>query len=73
MLGQGRLLRYKQTIDIQPMLLHCWASVVDGEPTVKQHWLDVLPRGDNSDLCRARAADNTGLHQATLKSTYTQL
>ena len=31
----------QQTRDIDPMLEQCWASVVDGSPTFKQHWVDV--------------------------------
>ena len=31
----------QQTRYIDPMLVHCWASVVDGGPTLDQHWLDV--------------------------------
>ena len=25
---------------VQPMLVQCWATVVDGGPTLNQHWLD---------------------------------
>ena len=32
----------QQTQDIDPMLVQCWASVVDGGPTLDQHWVDVL-------------------------------
>ena len=28
----------QQTGEIQPMLLHCWASVVDDGATMQQHW-----------------------------------
>ena len=31
----------QQTRDIEPLLVHCWASVVDGEPTMNQQWLNV--------------------------------
>ena len=31
----------QQTRDIDPMLCQCWASVVDGGPTLAQHWVDV--------------------------------
>ena len=31
-----------RTRDIDPMLDQCWASVVDGGPTLVQHWVDVL-------------------------------
>ena len=31
----------QQTRDVQPMLFECWANVVDGGPTFKQHWLNV--------------------------------
>ena len=27
------------TFEIIPMLIYCWASVVDGGPTLNQHWL----------------------------------
>ena len=30
----------QQTRDIRPLLLQCWANVVDGGPTLNQHWLD---------------------------------
>ena len=31
-----------RTRDIYPMLDQCWASVVDGGPTLVQHWVDVI-------------------------------
>ena len=30
----------QQTREINPMLVQCWASIVDGGPTLYQHWLD---------------------------------
>ena len=30
---------YQQTGDVDLMLVHCWLNVVDGGPTVKQHWV----------------------------------
>ena len=30
----------QQTRGIHPMLLQCWASVEDGGPTLKQHWVN---------------------------------
>ena len=27
------------TLGIHSMLFHCWTSVEDAEPTVKQHWV----------------------------------
>ena len=30
------------TQDIRPMLVWCWASVVDADPTWNQHWVNVL-------------------------------
>ena len=35
------VLTSQQTRDIHPMLHQCWASVVDGEPTLVQHWVRV--------------------------------
>ena len=32
----------QQTRHIDPMLEQCWADVVDGGPTLVQHWVDVL-------------------------------
>ena len=32
----------QQTHRIDPMLVQCWASVVDGGPTLKQHWVNFL-------------------------------
>ena len=32
----------QQTWYIAPMLVYCWASVVDGGPTLNQHWVDVF-------------------------------
>ena len=29
------------TRDANPMLMHCWVSVADAEPTVIQHWVSV--------------------------------
>ena len=31
----------QQTRDIDPMLVQCWASVVDDGPTLNQHWVNV--------------------------------
>ena len=31
----------QQTRDIEPLLIQCWASVVDGGPTLNQQWLNV--------------------------------
>ena len=31
----------QQTRDVLPMLVYCWASVVDDGPTLNQHWLNV--------------------------------
>ena len=31
----------QQIRDYHPMLVHCWAAVVDGGPTVDQHWVNV--------------------------------
>ena len=31
----------RQTRDIEPLLDQCWASVVDGGPTLNQQWLNV--------------------------------
>ena len=30
----------QQTRDIEPLLVQCWASVVDGGPTLNQQWLN---------------------------------
>ena len=30
-----------QTRDVDPMLGYCWSSVVDGEPIIAQHWVNV--------------------------------
>ena len=30
----------QQTRGIHPMLFQCWASVEDGGPTLKQHWVN---------------------------------
>ena len=30
----------QQTRGFHPMLFQCWASVVDGGPTLKQHWVN---------------------------------
>ena len=37
----------RQTRDIDPKLVYCWATVADGGPTFSQHWVDVscLPGG----------------------------
>ena len=32
----------KQSRDIEPMSVYCWAGVVDAGPTFNQHWVDVL-------------------------------
>ena len=29
----------EQTREVDPMLAHCWADVVDGGPTENQHWV----------------------------------
>ena len=34
--------RPQQTQDVESMLVYRWSTVVDGEPTVKQHWFNVL-------------------------------
>ena len=34
------LLSYHLARDIHPMLFQCWASVEDGGPTLKQHWVN---------------------------------
>ena len=31
-----------KTLDIIPMLVECWASVVDGGPAFTQHWINVF-------------------------------
>ena len=31
----------QQTRDAKPVLFECWATVADGGPTLKQHWLNV--------------------------------
>ena len=31
----------QQTREVVPMLVLCWASLVDGRPTLKQHWFNV--------------------------------
>ena len=31
----------QQTRDIEPLLVHCWASVVNGGPTLNQQWPNV--------------------------------
>ena len=36
------ILPSQQTRDVGPMLVHCCAAVVDREPTVNQHWANVL-------------------------------
>ena len=28
----------QQAPDVDPMLFYCWSSIVDGGPTIKQHW-----------------------------------
>ena len=40
----------QQTRGIHQMLFQCWASVEDGGPTLKQHWMNVscLPGMDVS-------------------------
>ena len=32
---------FHQTRDVEPVLVWCWASVVDGGPIINQHWLNV--------------------------------
>ena len=32
----------KQIWDVEPMLVLCWASVVDGSPTENQYWINIL-------------------------------
>ena len=34
-------LQCQPTRDIEPMLAQCWASDVDGGPTLNQHWLNI--------------------------------
>ena len=34
-------IRTQQTRDIAPMLIQCWAGVVDGGPILNQHWCNV--------------------------------
>ena len=43
----------QQTRDVDPMLVHCWVDVVDGGPTVNQHWVSVSYLLGNA--CHARA------------------
>ena len=31
----------QQTRHVDPMFFYCWADVADGEPTLKQHWINV--------------------------------
>ena len=31
----------QQTQDLEPTLIYCWSSVVDGGPTLQQHWFNV--------------------------------
>ena len=31
---------FQQTRGIHPMLFQCWASVEDGGPSLKQHWVN---------------------------------
>ena len=33
--------RSQQTRDVEPLSVQCWASVVDGGPTLNQQWLNV--------------------------------
>ena len=35
------VIRNQQTRDIEPLLVQCWASVVDGGPTLNQQWLNL--------------------------------
>ena len=35
------LILTQQTRDIEPMLVQCWASVVDDGPALNQHWVNV--------------------------------
>ena len=32
----------EQTRDIEPMLGQCWIDVLDGGPTLTQHWFNVV-------------------------------
>ena len=34
-------LAFQQTRKVHPMLVQCWASVVDGGPTLNRHWVNV--------------------------------
>ena len=36
----------QQTRGIYPMLLQCWATVEDGGPTLKQHWMNAPHKTD---------------------------
>ena len=38
----GRLIGspHKKTLCVDPMLVQCWADVVDGGPTLNQHWVN---------------------------------
>ena len=33
---------YQEADDVYPMLVQCWSSVVDGGPTLNQHWSNIL-------------------------------
>ena len=39
--GSFRTCLIQQTRDIHPMLVQCWVSVVDDEPTLYKHWVNV--------------------------------
>ena len=43
----------EQTRDIEPMLDQCWADVVDGGPTLNQHWFNVSCLLENILPCSA--------------------
>ena len=70
----------QQTRHIDPMLGQCWASVVDGGPTLAQRWVDVSCLLDLSYVhsIAGKSADNFGvkysfdynlcnIHLATIK------
>ena len=39
--GMFSPVRSQETRDIEALLVQCWASVVDGGPTLNQQWLNV--------------------------------
>ena len=39
------------TRDIETKLFYCWASVTDGGPTIKQHWVNVLGAQEDEKHC----------------------